>query len=190
MDEFRLLHLAGEIRKLVENGVSPVLVISGAVYYGFRQLGWKEREIDRSRRQVLAGVGQACLTAKLVDIFRKKEMKIAQILLTKDDLQNKKISEELKKMFNTYQNLGIIPVLNENDAVELNSFGGNDLLAGMVVELVRSKSLMMLSTWEGSVFGVGGKATKDEVMGKLNVRGIRMEILNGKVKNVLTKKLL
>ncbi len=190
LDEFRVSHLAGEIRDLTQKGVSIVLVISGAVYGGYSELNMGKPDLAGCSRQVLAGIGQAYLTAELVNIFRKKGMRMAQILVTKDDLLNKKKLINIRKTVGIYRNMGIIPVFNENDAVELNSFGGNDLLAGFLAGIVRSKNLWILSTWEGSPLGIGGKATKDEVSREMKRSGINTVILNGKIKNVLSKNIL
>lgn len=190
LDEFRLSHLAGEIRDLIQKGMGILLVISGAVYCGYQELCQEKSDQNKYSRQILAGVGQVYLTTQLAAIFRKKGMEIAQILITKDDLLNKEKLLVLKKSVDMYANTNIIPVFNENDAVELNSFGGNDLLAGWLAEIIGAKNLLILSTWEGSAFGIGGKATKDEVINKLNNQGIKTMILNGKIKNVLSKNIL
>jgi len=190
LDEFRLSHLAGGISDLIQKGFGILLVVSGAVYCGYENMCQGKINISQENRQAFAGVGQAYLTAQLVNIFQKKNLKIAQILVTNNDLADRNKLISIKKTVEININTGIIPVFNENDVVELNGFGGNDLLAGRLSKIIKANSLWILSTWEGSTFGIGGKATKDEVIQKLNSQGIKTVILNGKIKNVLSKNIL
>ena len=110
-------------------------------------------------------------------------MNIAQILLRRKDFNDSK--SMLKDVIAKYLELDVVPVINENDVIDLNSFGGNDYLAAEIAIALGAEKLVILSTWERSKFGVGGGESKRMVVSKLQEAGIVSEILDGKVKNVL-----
>ena len=177
LDEFRVSHLLDQMRTLQEHGYFVIFVISGAVVMG-------SARITHAKGQVRAGVGQALLTARLVALFSQKKLIIAQILLTRKDIEIH--SEQLVHTLGEMMKEGIVPILNENDAVELNSFGGNDLLASRLAEIMRAR-LVILSTWEKNQFGVGGGATKLAAVERLKKVGIAASIRDGKEHNCLLK---
>lgn len=183
MDEFRLIHIADQITKLQKLGVDSVLVISGAVAYGANFIDVSKHRFNFW--QSAAGVGQAYLLANIVGIFRQKKLTIAQILLRKSDLVNETVRTQFRKNLEIYFKLKIIPVLNENDVIDLNSFGGNDYLASDIASLLRADQLLILSTDEGSIFGVGKGRAKKEVSRILATQNIKTIIANGKLKNVI-----
>lgn len=177
LDEFRVSHLLDQMRILQERGYFVIFVISGAVAMG-------STRVTHANRQVRASVGQALLIARLVALFSQKKLTIAQILLTRKDM--KIHSEQLVHTLFEMMKEGIVPILNENDVIELNSFGGNDLLASRLAGIMRAQ-LVILSTRAGSQFGVGGGATKLEAVERLKKAGIPASIKNGKEHNCLLK---
>lgn len=190
LDEFRISHIADQIVTLKEKGHNVILVVSGAVACGL-MTDTSDRlhlssMIDFSLlRQAAAGIGQVQLITILNDIFRQKQMTIAQILLNKNDLKDDTKRKRIKKMLEFYFQLGIIPVFNENDVVDLNSFGGNDYLAAEIAILMRATQVMILSSYEGSSYGVGGGKSKKEVCRELSSNDIEAVVVNGKVKNII-----
>lgn len=192
LDEYRLNHLAQQMRQIRNNGIGALLVISGAVAMGSyiaKRTGLiSTNTSDRGYlyyKKMLAGIGQASLISKISDIFKKKNLMIAQILITNICLKNISLREDLRRNLLICIESGIIPVINENDVLELNSFGGNDYLAGEIAKLLKCRKLLMLSTMEGSAFGVGGGRAKMEVRKYLAKYHIGMEIVDGKARDII-----
>ena len=188
LDEIRISHIADQILSLREKGSFIVLVVSGAVACGANFVTvFKNKD---HLRQIAAGIGQTHIISKLKDIFAKRNIEIAQVLLTKEYLQSKKNAEEMQEVLLFYLANGFLPILNENDIVDLNSFGGNDLLAAHVAGIVQAEKLIILSTMEGSIYGIGGGETKQEALRLLAKQNIKASIVNGKAENILLQTVL
>ena len=182
LDEFRIAHIADQITSLREAGIGVVLVISGAVACGSKYVNPN----DSISKRMAAGIGQIIISATFSSIFNQKGYQIAQVLLTKTDINSRELINVLKR----YVSEGFIPVINENDVVDLNSFGGNDFLGAEITTLLQAKRLIVLSTMESSVFGIGGGKTKQQVIKHLRKQNVKTEIINGKVKNILLNTIL
>ena len=190
LDELRISHIGDQILTLREKGFGVILVVSGAVACGFIT-----HTSDRSHmllktnfsllRQAIAGIGQVQLITVLNNIFKQKQITIAQILLNKDDLWVAKKRKMIKIMLKSYVQSGIIPILNENDVVVLNSFGGNDFLAAEIAKLMEASQLLILSSYQRSKYGIGGGKSKKEVVRILSARDIETVIIDGKIKNII-----
>ena len=178
LDEFRIDHIASQIISLRERGIAVVFVISGAVACGSRFVNLGNSKISR---KVAAGIGQVILTSTFHNIFKKRGLQVAQILLTKNDSN----FQEMNRVIYWYVNAGYIPLINENDVVDLNSFKGNDFLGAKITISLGLNRFIMLSTINGSSFGVGGEKAKQQVIRFLKKRGIETNIVDGKVKNIL-----
>lgn len=183
-DEFCLSHLTDQILRVREEGLRVILVISGAVAVGANYINITDNHL---LRKGAAGIGQVYLISKLYALFRRKNTVIAQILLTRDDLLKK---ENMYNLLNFYLEKNILPILNENDVVKLNNFGGNDFLAYEVAKLMDAWQLVILSSYEKSKFGVGGGKSKNEVLRKLMDINIKAKIIDGKGKNVILQEVL
>jgi glutamate 5-kinase len=177
----RMKHVADQIKILQQKGYGVVLVVSGAVAVGSNYIDLSESQ--KQKRQAAAGMGQIHLMTVLTSIFNKRDLQLAQILITKQLLEM--YQDNLKNLLNYYVTAGIIPILNENDVLDLNSFGGNDILAGEIGKLLSTQEVVILSTMKGSVHGVGGGATKQLVKKMLAEKNIETKIANGKEKNIL-----
>lgn len=188
LDEFLIAHIADQILSLKEKGVRVVLVISGAVACSANVIHFSSE--DRSLKKAAAGIGQAYLTSIFQQIFSKKGLRIAQILLTKDLLASRSKKKEINDLIHYYLQFGAIPVINENDVIDLNSFGGNDFLAANVAKLLKVDQLLILSTMVGSNLGVGGGETKLQAVAMLKKKNIQASIVNGKTKDILLDTLL
>ncbi len=189
LDEFRISHIRNQIIQLISQKNGVILVVSGAVALGSRYLYYHVLEHDNIRKQMMAGIGQVYLISKLHEIFLQKNLQIAQILLNKVFFKNYQ-KENIKNIFNLYIDLGVIPVINENDAVELNNFGGNDILASEIAKLMEAYQLIILSTLEGSAFGVGGGVTKQIALHELEKYQIKSSIINGKERDAIIRGIL
>jgi glutamate 5-kinase len=180
-DQFRLKHLAVQVKTLQQKGYGVVMVVSGAVAVGSNFIDLSESHTHK--RQAAAGMGQIHLMTALTSTFSKLHMQLAQVLITKGLLSI--YQENLKKLLDFYTENNIIPIINENDVLDLNSFGGNDILAGEIAKLLKTEEVIILSTMKGSTHGVGGGATKELVTKTLAENNIQTKIANGKAKNIL-----
>ena len=151
IEESRLRGLVRELAQLHEHGKEIVVVSSGAVAAGMTQLGRKERPKTIPEKQALAAVGQIRLMALYERAFAKFDKRVAQVLLTADDLANRQRYINAKHTFQVLLESSIIPIVNENDtvAVEEMKFGDNDHLSALVATLLEADLLVILSDVEG-----------------------------------------
>ena len=188
LDEFRVAHIADQVVSLREQGVGAVLVVSGAVACGASHINFSSE--DNELKMVAAGIGQAYVISVFQQIFSRKHVQIAQVLLTKDLLYSDGKKKAINKLLQTYLKMGVVPVINENDVIDLNSFGGNDFLAADVSILLNADQLMMLSTMAGSEYGVGGGEAKEQALELLSKNNIQANIVDGKSKNIILQSIL
>lgn len=181
-------HIVQQVVTLQAKGYGIILVISGAIAFGSYVMGLDV--VDRDTREAVAGVGQAHLISTFRDSFSKKNIQVAQMLFTREDLSSPVKRNDISHMLQYYLDTNIIPVLNENDVIELASFGGNDLLAAEIAMLFHVHHLIILSTMKGSKFGVGGEITKLEALEIVKKKNIKADIVNGKEKNILLKTII
>ncbi|MEK7526544.1 MAG: hypothetical protein AAB546_03635 [Patescibacteria group bacterium] len=182
IDKFRLAHIADQVFDLKKQRVGVVLVVSGAVAIGANFVDVLQGSLNK---QIAAGIGQTHLISIIQSIFNKKGLQVSQLLLTKDLFTKVKLKNQIKKVLEICAFSEIVPVLNENDVVELNSFQGNDFLAERVTQLLSANKLIILSTMQGSVYGVGGGQAKQQVIRALSKINIPVEIVDGKARNVI-----
>ena len=179
LDEFRIAHIADQILSLKEKEVGVVLVVSGAVACGANYIQFSSQ--DKKLKMAAAGIGQAYLNSIFQQIFSRKGLRIAQILLTKDLLDSRCKKKEINDLIHYYLQTGVVPIINENDVIDLNSFGGNDFLAANMAKLLKVDQLLILSTMAGSNFGVGGGEAKFK-LSPCSRKNIQASIVNGKTK--------
>jgi glutamate 5-kinase len=136
---------------LHEAGVELVLVSSGAVAAGMSRLGWAQRPTAMHELQAAAAIGQMGLVQAWESSFAQHERRTAQILLTHDDLSDRKRYLNARSTLRTLVELGVIPVINENDTVVTDEirFGDNDTLAALVANLVEADLLVILTDRDG-----------------------------------------
>jgi len=136
---------------LVESGFEVIIVTSGAISAGLQFLGIGVRPKDISTLQAAAAVGQVELMRTYGDLFAKKQQKIGQILLTREDTTRRKQYLNIMNTIDNLLKLKVIPVINENDsvAVEEIKFGDNDRLAALVSSIIQADLLIILSDIEG-----------------------------------------
>ena len=136
---------------LHEAGIELVLVSSGAVAAGMSRLGWAARPSAINELQAAAAVGQMGLVQAWQSSFGARGRQTAQILLTHDDLSDRKRYLNARSTLRTLIELGVIPVINENDTVVTDEirFGDNDTLAALVANLVEADLLVILTDRDG-----------------------------------------
>jgi len=132
-------------------GFELVLVSSGAVAEGMKRLGWKERPAAIHELQAAAAVGQMGLVQAYESQFQQHNIHTAQILLDHDDLANRERYLNARSTLRTLLDLGVIPVINENDTVVTDEirFGDNDTLGALVANLVEADLLVILTDQQG-----------------------------------------
>ncbi|MGH7770381.1 MAG: glutamate 5-kinase, partial [Candidatus Binatia bacterium] len=132
-------------------GKELIIVSSGAVASGMTRLGLKEKPKTIPQKQALAAVGQIKLMALYEKYFSRFDKNVAQVLLTHEDLANRRRYINAKHTLLTLLDLSIIPVVNENDtvAVEEMKFGDNDHLSALVATLLEADLLVILSDVAG-----------------------------------------
>lgn len=147
----RLHALTKDISEVVDKGYNVVIVSSGAVAAGLKKLGLKEKPKDIKLKQAAAAIGQSSLMWAYEQNFAGFHKKVAQVLLTKDDISNRQRYINAKNTLFTLLSYDVIPVINENDPVAVDEikFGDNDMLAALVASLVEADMLIILSDVEG-----------------------------------------
>jgi glutamate 5-kinase len=151
LDQQALAMWTTQIAALSRSGKQVILVSSGAVAEGMQRLGWKRRPKALHELQAAAAVGQMGLVQAYESCFRGHDMRTAQILLTHDDLADRKRYLNARSTLRTLLDLGIVPVINENDTVATDEirFGDNDTLGALVTNLVEADVLIILTDQPG-----------------------------------------
>ena len=128
-----------------------VLVSSGAIAAGLAPLGLVRRPRDLATQQAAASVGQMLLVQRYASAFARHGRTVGQVLLTADDVVRRAHYRNAQTTFERLLALGVVPVVNENDAVATEEirFGDNDRLAALVAHLVRADALVLLSDVDG-----------------------------------------
>jgi len=141
----------GQMVSLREKGIEIVLVSSGAVAEGMTRLGWNKRPESVHELQAAAAIGQMGLVQAYESEFKKSSIHTAQILLDHDDLANRERYLNARSTLCTLLNLGVVPVVNENDTVVTDEirFGDNDTLGALVANLVEADILVVLTDQDG-----------------------------------------
>ncbi len=139
-----LVHALAEKRN---SGTEIILVSSGAIAAGLAPLGLAKRPKDLATQQAAASVGQGLLMARYSQAFAAHGVTVSQVLLTADDLMRRTQHSNAYRALDRLLNLGVVPVVNENDTVATHEirFGDNDRLAALVAHLVRADALVLLS---------------------------------------------
>ncbi|OIO60016.1 MAG: glutamate 5-kinase [Verrucomicrobia bacterium CG_4_10_14_3_um_filter_43_23] len=140
-----------DIAVLKNMGLSIIIVSSGAVGLGMGRLGFDKRPKDITTQQICAAVGQSLLTETWQNGFAPHGINVAQLLLTRDDLRLRNRHVAVKNSLHKILSHGIIPILNENDAISANElkFGDNDILASLVASIVKAQLLVIFSSAPG-----------------------------------------
>ncbi len=140
-----------QISALQKKGIEVVLVSSGAVAEGMSRLGLSKRPESLHELQAAAAVGQMGLIQSYESAFSKYDLHTAQVLLTHDDLSNRQRYLNARNTVRSLLDLGVIPVINENDTVVTDEirFGDNDTLAALVANLIEADTLLILTDQNG-----------------------------------------
>ncbi len=151
LDHTTLTCLAEQIAKLKQAKKEVVLVSSGAIAEGMQRLSWKKRPHALYKLQAAAAVGQMGLIQAYESCFRDYELQTAQLLLTHEDLSNRKRYLNARSTLTTLLSMNVVPIINENDSIATEEirFGDNDTLAALVTNLIEADVLVILTDQAG-----------------------------------------
>jgi glutamate 5-kinase len=151
LDHAAVARWAAQIAELRSAGMSVVLVSSGAIAEGVKRLGWTARPSAVHELQAAAAVGQMGLVQAYETAFAKYALRTAQILLTHDDLADRRRYLNARSTLRTLLALSVIPIINENDTVTTDEirFGDNDTLGALVANLIEADVLVLLTDQPG-----------------------------------------
>jgi glutamate 5-kinase len=151
LDHAAVARWAAQITELRRIGKSVVLVSSGAIAEGVKRLGWTARPKSVHELQAAAAVGQMGLVQAYETAFSKFGLRTAQILLTHDDLADRRRYLNARSTLRTLLALSVIPIINENDTVTTDEirFGDNDTLGALVANLIEADVLVLLTDQPG-----------------------------------------
>jgi len=203
-----------DIAEVEKQGFYVALVSSGAIACGLNILGHKKRPNDEHSLMALSSLGQIFLMDMYVDKFKRHKKLCAQILLTWGDFDNRKRFLNARHTIDKLFNMGITPIINENDAISCDEikFGDNDTLSALVGDLIGAETLIMLSDVAGlmeegkviksvdnidskilrlvkkkdKAFTAGGMKTKLEAAKIATSSGIKTVITDGRAKSVIS----
>ena len=139
--------LADELVQFIRAGKEVAIITSGSVALGRVRLGWTERVLSVHEKQAAAAIGQPKLMRAYAEAFGRHGFSVAQMLLTKDDLRNRRRYLNASNTSETLFSVGVIPIVNENDTVMVEEikFGDNDSLGALVSLLIDGDLLVMLT---------------------------------------------
>ncbi len=160
IDPDRVRALVDALAGLRARGAEVVLVSSGAIAAGLSPLGLPRRPGDLATQQAAASVGQGLLVHRYNEEFARHGIVVGQVLLTVDDVTRRSHYRNAYRTFARLLELGVLPVVNENDTVATSEirFGDNDRLAALVAHLVHADLLLLLSDVDGLYDGNPARA--------------------------------
>ncbi len=147
----RVEKLVKVLSELKNQGKDIILVTSGAISVGMGVMGIKQRPDETRKKQALAAIGQLELMDFYSRLFSDYNHTVAQLLLTKDVVDNDVLKENAVNTFETLLSFGAVPIVNENDSIsaEQIEFGDNDTLSAIVAKLIGADLLVILSDIDG-----------------------------------------
>src|SRR5437870_8326977 len=157
LDPAQMEQLVAQVAAQHKAGREVILVTSGAVGAGMGALGYDKRPAQLAELQACAAVGQTRLMATYEQLFSQFDLRVAQVLLTHDDLEHHERHLNARNTLVTLLQRGVLPIINENDAVSFTElkFGDNDKLSALVATLLPADLLIILTTVDGVIENFG-----------------------------------
>lgn len=151
IDKERMLYLISQIAKLKKQGYEIALVSSGAIASGMGCLSLESKPKTIPEKQALAAIGQARLMQIYEELFGCFSLHCAQILLNHDDFDDRHRLMNLSNTLNALMNYGVVPIINENDALSVDEIkvGDNDTLSSLLVPVIDAQLLILVSDIDG-----------------------------------------
>jgi glutamate 5-kinase len=151
LDVTRMSAIVDQLVWLRRHGYEIILVSSGAVSAGRDELH-PDHELDSvEQRQLFSAMGQVKLMTLYYDLFREYNIKVGQVLTTKDNFENEDSYQNQERCISTMLENGVLPIVNENDTVCLTElmFTDNDELSGLIAEMMQAETLVLLTNVDG-----------------------------------------
>jgi glutamate 5-kinase len=176
-----------QIAHLRQQGMEILLVSSGAVAEGMCRLGWQRRPHALHAQQAAAAVGQMGLVQAWESSFSQYGLHTAQILLTHDDLSNRHRYLNARSTIRSLLQLGVVPVINENDTVVTDEirFGDNDTLAALAANLVEADHLIILTDQQGLFDRDPRQHTEAQLIDEAAADDEKLDVMAGSVGGLL-----
>jgi len=151
LDPTRLTKFVAAIAERRTRGDQVIVVSSGAIAAGLPSLGLTRRPDDLATQQAAASIGQSVMLSAYAQAFAEHGLTVGQVLLTVDDIMRRSHYRNAQRTLFRLMELGVVPVVNENDTVATNEIrlGDNDRLAALVAHLSRAEALILLSDVDG-----------------------------------------
>lgn len=151
LEDAQVASISTDICRLLDSGLEIIVVSSGAVAAGKGQLGIVGRPQTIPQKQAAAAIGQTRIIREYKETFQQLNHNVAQVLLTRDDLSNRRRYLNARNTVMTLLEYGVTPIVNENDTVVVDEirFGDNDNLSALVTNLVEADMLIILSDVDG-----------------------------------------
>ena len=164
--------LAGQIAAAMKSGTSVVLVASGAIGAGMGELGLTKRPKTMPMLQACAAIGQGQLMRAFHDAFARRGLRVAQVLLTGDDFEDRTRYLNIRNTLASLAECGAVPIINENDTVAIDEirFGDNDIIAAHLTNMLAADVLVLLTGADGVL--TGGKVV--DVIDKVDERAVSL----------------
>lgn len=187
LDTVAIAEWVRQMAGLRQQGVDIILVSSGSVAEGMCRLGLKVRPTVLHELQAAASVGQMGLVRVFDDNFQQHNLHAAQVLLTHDDLSDRQRYLNARSTLLTLLKFGVIPVINENDAVATEEirFGDNDTLAALVANLVEAELLVILTDQKGLFTADPSVYSDASLISEISVNDGRLEKMAGESRSGL-----
>ncbi len=151
LDKLRMARFVADLARAQKSGIEVVLVTSGAIAAGMSELGWSKRPAELAKKQAAAAVGQPRLMETYRQLFKRRGIRVAQVLLTREDFDNKHRRLNAQATILTLLREKVVPIINENDSVGVEEIrvGDNDTLAARVAVKVEADLLILLTDVDG-----------------------------------------
>ncbi|HOX38862.1 MAG TPA: glutamate 5-kinase [Candidatus Brocadiia bacterium] len=182
IDRDHILSLGTQVAELADSGHQMILVSSGAIGSGMGELGMTRRPATLPQLQAVASIGQAKLMAAYDEAFQKHGYHAAQILLTRQDVDDRERFLNAAGTMHALSKMKAIPVVNENDTIAVDEikFGDNDALASLVALMVKADLFIILSCIDGLCRGAPDGRLCDVVPEIGSIEQAKALILEGK----------
>lgn len=160
LDLSEMRQLVDQVAEAIKTGHRIILVTSGAIASGIAELGVKPNPNDIVFKQACAAAGQSILMSHYRELFKRHGLKVAQILLTEDNLSNRISYLHTCNVLDRLLQLGVVPIINENDVTSVNeimpvmqgfkvNFSDNDILSVLIANAAEADLVVILSTVDG-----------------------------------------
>jgi len=189
LDVEAIARWASQIAALHRLGKRSMLVSSGAIAEGMQRLGWTRRPHAMNQLQAAAAVGQMGLVQCYETCFREHGLPTAQVLLTHADMADRRRYLNARSTLRTLIDMGVIPVINENDTVVTDEikFGDNDTLGALVTNLVEADALIILTDQAGLFDADPRRHPQAKLIEHANAEDPRLEAIAGGAGSALGK---